>query len=324
MFEKTVEEVIAPPPDSPDLGSTLSRLGETIGNLFSGGAANTEEAEKKDSREDATKPEAEAEETKKADEANAEDKETSSKTDDQSNTEKNNGEKEGKPTDKANATNEEPRTEKQEAASVNETRTKIVTVKEPVTFELQVLDRKPPSLDQIAESIKMLSDLDKKDKAKLARDHARNALESFLLETKDKMYSDEYEKASTEEERQTILAKLSGDSEWLEYESDGADTKAFKDKLSGLTKSVKDVFDRVQEHRERPQALVALTSMLNASEVYLTAIKQLKDQIFTAVEIDTLSTAINDTKKWQAELEALQKETPLYETPKLTDRKSVV
>lgn len=70
-----------------------------------------------------------------------------------------------------------------------------------------------------------LSDLESKDKAKLARDHARNALESFVLETKDKMYSEEYERAASEEEKQNIVAKLNEGSEWLEYESDNAETK---------------------------------------------------------------------------------------------------
>lgn len=59
---------------------------------------------------------------------------------------------------------------------------------------------------------------------------------------------------------------------------------------------MKDLFDRVQEHRERPQALAALTGMLNTSEVYLTAIQALKGEIFTEVEITTLAKAINETR----------------------------
>lgn len=282
-FEKTVEEVVPPAEES-----TLSRLGSTLGKLFSG---SLDEPAKEESGQESDNATAQARENATASH------------------------------DGENGTQAEQRSLEGEATS-NETvkTTKLVTVKEPVTIRLTLVDRTEFTAEQLAESVKKLSDLDSKDKAKLARDHARNALESFLHETKDKMYSEEYEKASTEVERQNIIAKLTEDSDWLEYESDNAETKAFKEKLSGLTRLVKDVFDRVQEHRERPGALVALNNMLNASEVYLSAIAGLRDQVFTAVEIDTLSRIINETKDWQVEQVAIQEQTPLHETPKLTLR----
>ncbi|EEC17212.1 hypoxia up-regulated protein, putative [Ixodes scapularis] len=265
----TVEEVVPPPTEN--LASTLSRLGSTLGNLFSSGS----------------------EEPPKAGSEGAPKENQESKAEARADGEKTETETEGKSGNK-----EEPKTDKEGAAATNETvkTLKVVPVKEPINFELKLLDRTPPTSEQIAESIKKLSDLESKDKAKLARDHARNALESFVLETKDKMYSEEYERAASEEEKQNIVAKLNEGSEWLEYESDNAETKAFKDKLSGLTRIVKDLFDRVQEHRERPQALAALTGMLNTSEVYLTAIQALKGEIFTEVEITTLAKAINETR----------------------------
>lgn len=285
-FEKTVEEEVPAAEES-----TLSRLGSTLGKFFSGGS---DEAAKEEGSQDA-KPD-------NASEAAAPENVTASQATE-------------------NKTQAEERSaDAASKATANETTktTKVVTLKEPVSVQLIIVDRKALSSEQLADSIKKLSDLDNKDKAKLARDHARNALESFLLETKDKMYTEEYEKASTEDERQKVLAKLTEDSDWLEYESDSAETKAFKDRLSGLTRLVKDLFDRVQEHRERPGALAALNNMVNASEVYLTAIGTLKDQIFTEVEINTLSRIINETKDWQAEQVALQEATPLHEAPKLT------
>uniref|UniRef100_A0A6B0VFB3 Hypoxia up-regulated protein 1 n=2 Tax=Ixodes ricinus TaxID=34613 RepID=A0A6B0VFB3_IXORI len=310
-FEKTVEEVVPPPAEN--LESTLSRLGSTLGKLFSSGSEEPPKADSEGAPKE-NQEQAEASQDQKADDA----KDKESKAEARADGEKT--ETEGKSGDKTETSKEEPKTDKEGAAATNETvkTLKVVPVKEPINFELKLLDRTPPTLEQIAESIKKLSDLESKDKAKLARDHARNALESFVLETKDKMYSEEYERAASEEEKQNIVAKLNEGSEWLEYESDNAETKAFKDKLSGLTRIVKDLFDRVQEHRERPQALAALTGMLNTSEVYLTAIQALKGEIFTEVEITTLAKAINETRVWQAEQEALQKETPLHETPKLT------
>uniref|UniRef100_L7M9E8 Hypoxia up-regulated protein 1 n=1 Tax=Rhipicephalus pulchellus TaxID=72859 RepID=L7M9E8_RHIPC len=281
-FEKTVEEVVPPAEES-----TLSRLGSTLGKLFSG---SSDESAKEEGGQEADNSTVQAHENTTAGH------------------------------DSENRTRAEQRSLDGDAGSNETVKTKVVTIKEPVTVRLTLVDRTEINAEQLAESVKKLSELDNKDKAKLARDHARNALESFLHETKDKMYSEEYEKASTEVERQNIIAKLTEGSDWLEYESDNAETKAFKEKLSGLTRLVKDLFDRVQEHRERPGALVALNNMLNASEVYLSAITGLQDQVFTAVEIETLSRLINETKDWQAEHVMLQEQTPLHEAPKLTLR----
>lgn len=285
-FEKTVEEAVPVAEES-----TLSRLGSTLGKLFSGGG---DEPAKDESTAEA-----------KADNASAQAQENTTAS--------------GQAGE--NKTQAEQRSLEGEAGANETTKTmKLVTLKEPVAIHLTLVDRVDLSAEQIAESIKKLSDLDSKDRAKLARDHARNALESFLHETKDKMYSEDYEKASTEVQRQNIIAMLTESSDWLEYESDNAETKVFKEKLSNLTRLVKELFDRVQEHRERPGALVALNNMVNASEVYLSAISGLQDQVFTAVEIETLSRIINETKDWRAEHVALQKQTPLHETPKLTLR----
>lgn len=89
---------------------------------------------------------------------------------------------------------------------------------------------------------------------KLKRDHAKNALESFILETRDKFEQEEYSSASTEEERAKIDAELKVASEWLDYESDQAETAvAFEEKLKALNKLTVAIFDRVSQLRERPE-----------------------------------------------------------------------
>ena len=47
---------------------------------------------------------------------------------------------------------------------------------------------------------------------------AKNSLESFLYNFKDKLYSDEVEKLSSEEERTKISEKFSEISDWLDEE----------------------------------------------------------------------------------------------------------
>lgn len=79
-----------------------------------------------------------------------------------------------------------------------------------------------------------LKDLDDHDKARLAKAKAKNSLESFIVDTRDKMYSDEYEKACTEEEKTGIMKSLSEISDWLEYESDDATTEVILSNFSLL------------------------------------------------------------------------------------------
>ena len=44
---------------------------------------------------------------------------------------------------------------------------------------------------------------------------AQNDLESFIINTQEKLYEDEWEKCSTEENREEIRSKLSEASDWL-------------------------------------------------------------------------------------------------------------
>lgn len=113
-----------------------------------------------------------------------------------------------------------------------------------------------------------------------------------------KLYETEFEKATGEEERENIRKQLSDAGEWLEYEATDAKTEVLKDKLADLKSLTRDMFERVREHRERPEALKALKDMLNLSEVFLNGAKNVSEdnQVFTEVEINTLDKLIQDTK----------------------------
>lgn len=57
-----------------------------------------------------------------------------------------------------------------------------------------------------------------RDDAKIAKAQAKNSLESFLFETRDKLSDEEGEKLMTEEEREKLENALSEVSEWLDDE----------------------------------------------------------------------------------------------------------
>lgn len=96
----------------------------------------------------------------------------------------------------------------------------------------------------------------------------------------------------------TLLFQI-GD--WL-YE-DGSDAKAevYEEKLSELRTLTKPLYRRVKEHQERPEALAALANLLNASHNFLSNARNRTgmpegEEIFTAVELDTLEKAILDVE----------------------------
>jgi hypoxia up-regulated 1 len=200
------------------------------------------------------------------------------------------------------------------------TEIKIKALKEPLKIEINNVDLPDINPDEFAKSQKKLQDLNEIDLAKLKRDSARNGLESFVSETKMKLYETEYESASTEADREAILKEMNAASEWLEYESDNASYEDFKSKLTSLKALTNALFERVQEHKGRPEAMKALNDMLNISTLFLNSAKSMSSdqQIFTDVEISTLDKLVTGTGKWITESEEAQEKLPLNVAPKIT------
>jgi hypoxia up-regulated 1 len=134
-----------------------------------------------------------------------------------------------------------------------------------------------------------------------------------------KLDESEYEKASTPEERDRLMTELSTAGEWLEYESDGAETSALQEKLADLKASSRSLFDRVKEHRDRPEAVKALKDMLNVSTIFLGGMRNMTSdlQIFTDIEMNVLDKLIGKTEQWVEEVVGEQERLPLSLTPKV-------
>ena len=63
-----------------------------------------------------------------------------------------------------------------------------------------------------------LKNLKARDDAKIANARAKNSVESFLFETRDKLSDEEGETLMTEEEREKLETVLSEASDWLDDE----------------------------------------------------------------------------------------------------------
>merc|ERR1712203_971427 len=162
-----------------------------------------------------------------------------------------------------------------------------------------------------------LDKLNEVDQIKQDRETALNDLESFVLNVREKLYEELFEKSSTEEEREKIREKCSELSDWIDEEAGPfTEVEVLKSKLDELKTLTKDLFARVEEHQGRPEILEALNSMVNSSEHFLgkakndTKNKAPEDAYFTENELELLEKKINETKK----------RIPKKKTPKVKKR----
>ncbi|XP_076246856.1 hypoxia up-regulated Grp170 co-chaperone protein isoform X2 [Calliopsis andreniformis] len=227
--------------------------------------------------------------------------------------------------DKANKKNDTTITEDKVANKTEKTekiekekKSTIVTVKEPIKAEEIKLGPQILSGDKLAESREKLHRLDVYDFEKAKRETALNNLETFIIDAQQKLESEEYVAAVTSQEAERILKACSETSEWLYEDGFTATAEVYEEKLAELQKLTNDVYERVYEHRERPDVLKGMTSMLNASTTFLNNMRNLSltGEIFTQVEIDTLEKVINETQEYYDMVIKSFAETALHEPVK--------
>lgn len=65
-----------------------------------------------------------------------------------------------------------------------------------------------------------------------------------------------------------------------------------------LQKLTNDVYERVSEHRDRPEVLKGMVSLLNGSALFLENMRNLSltTEIITPVEVETLEKTVNETQ----------------------------
>ncbi|NXK07935.1 HYOU1 protein, partial [Herpetotheres cachinnans] len=342
VFETLVEDKL-------EEESTLTKLGNTISSLFGGGGPAPEtgenltdsvQEEEESLAETGKEEQGEKQDQKNsAEDAGEEQGEEKQQSPDQAETAppkaESQKEEEGEKLESQDP-KENRETAKEEGpskSSSDSTVTKTVEekkIKAPkkqklvheITMELDVNDVPDLLEDELKSSMKKLQDLTVRDLEKQEREKSANSLESFIFETQDKLYQEEYQFVSTEEQREEISRKLSEASSWMEEEGYAAATKELKDKLSELKKLCRNLFFRVEERRKWPERLAALESLLNHSTIFLKGARMIpeSDQIFTEVELSMLEKAINETTIWKNETLAEQNKLSPTEKPVLLSK----
>ncbi|XP_057958606.1 heat shock 70 kDa protein 17 [Malania oleifera] len=176
----------------------------------------------------------------------------------------------------------------------------------------------PLSKDSLADVKRKLEALDKKDAERRRTAELKNNLEGYIYATKEKLESsEELEKISTNEERQSFNEKLDEVQEWLYTDGEDANATEFQERLD-LLKAIGDpIFFRLNELTERPAAS-------EFAQRYLDELKQIvrdwetKKSWLPKERTDEVVSDAEKVKNWLDEKDAEQKKSSGFGTPVFT------
>lgn len=230
-----------------------------------------------------------------------------------------------------------PEAEKNETANANEAgdkqnatepetkpKPKIVVLKEPIKTDEQVLVLQPLTQEQFKASKAKISELDAIDRKRTERESALNSLEAFVVDAQMKMDMEEFAECGTPEQIEEVKKLCSETAEWLYEDGYEAPTELYEEKLALIKEKTNPIFYKHWEHRERPDAIAALRSMLNTSNEFLKSAKNFTQEVnpekdmFTQVEITVLEKKIQETQAWLDKSVKEQNELKKNEEIKLT------
>uniref|UniRef100_A0A5B6YR11 Heat shock 70 kDa protein 17 n=1 Tax=Davidia involucrata TaxID=16924 RepID=A0A5B6YR11_DAVIN len=174
------------------------------------------------------------------------------------------------------------------------------------------------SKESLVEAKQKLKVLDKKDAERRRTAELKNDLEGYVYATREKLESsEEFEKISTSQERQSIIEKLDEVQEWLYTDGEDASATEFQERLD-LLKSIGDpIFFRFNELTARPAASKQARRYLGELQQIVRGWETNKSWL----PKDRIDEVLNDAEKvktWLDEKEAEQKKTSGFRTPAFT------
>lgn len=278
---------------------TLAKLGSTISKLFS-----------KDETKDAGNSDGENADAEKIDPTKT-DGETAEKKDEKDATSTNKTETETKSGDEKDKT------------ATNDT-IKLVTIKEPVSHKITQLITIPLTGESYEKSVEKLSSINTAESIRNRLESSLNALESHVIEIQQKLDEEEFASCASSEEKEKILELCSSISDWLYEDHENPTPEIYEQRLKELKKLTNVFLSRHWEHAERPEALKALDGMIDGAKKFLINAKNLTKEsnpekdIFTQVEIETLTKVISETSDWKKNENKAQQQLQRHEQVRLT------
>jgi hypoxia up-regulated 1 len=187
-------------------------------------------------------------------------------------------------------------------------------------FETYYVGKIQPMTDELkAESRTKLEYLALKDKERVMLEEAKNRVESYIYQIKNKLIDDEdnIAKISTEEQREELRKLYEDGEEWLSDEGYNADLATMEAKYAELSEPAEKVWFRLKEMTARPAAVKEMQKKLNKVEELLMKWKDSMPQITDDEKAD-VTEKVDDVRKWLVEKEEEQAKKESYEDPAFT------
>ncbi|KAL0969063.1 hypothetical protein UPYG_G00222200 [Umbra pygmaea] len=137
------------------------------------------------------------------------------------------------------------------------------------------------------------------DKLEKDRNDAKNAVEEYVYDLRDKLCSI-YDKYTTEEESNRLTLMLEDTENWLYEEGEDKDKQVYVDKLEDLKRFGQPIRDRYREHEDRPRAFEEMGKKIQLYMKTVELYKQ-KDEHYhhlNAEEMSNVETCVNESMAW--------------------------
>ncbi|XP_010877156.1 heat shock 70 kDa protein 4L [Esox lucius] len=137
------------------------------------------------------------------------------------------------------------------------------------------------------------------DKLEKERNDAKNAVEEYVYDLRDKLCSI-YEKYTTEEDSNRLTLMLGDTENWLYEEGEDQAKQVYVDKLDDLKRFGQPIQDRYREHEDRPRAFEEMGKKI---QLYMKAVELYKHkdehyQHLSAEEMSSVEKCVNESMAW--------------------------
>uniref|UniRef100_A0A7S2UZJ9 Uncharacterized protein n=1 Tax=Fibrocapsa japonica TaxID=94617 RepID=A0A7S2UZJ9_9STRA len=233
-------------------------------------------------------------------------------------------EEEEESAEEASAEEEEKTEKKKSRKKVKKTKTVTVTKtkkkvhKKPLKVVLSntYMELRPYSAEMFKESTAKLDELQRLDEERMAKEEAKNSLESFIFQTRNRVYDEEetINQVSTEEQREEVLSECMSLEDWLYEDGFDASVEEYGKKKGALRKLGQAIFKRAEELTARPAAVEEARGILTKFRGLVTTWEEEKPWITEEERTDVLE-RIQKAEDWLAEQEEKQADQPSHEDP---------
>ncbi|XP_063303468.1 heat shock 70 kDa protein 4 [Pelobates fuscus] len=137
------------------------------------------------------------------------------------------------------------------------------------------------------------------DKLEKERNDAKNAVEEYVYEMRDKLCSI-YEKFVNEDDRNSFILKLEDTENWLYEDGEDQAKQVYIDKLNDLKNLGQPIQTRYQEFEEQPKAFEELGKQI---QLYMKVIHSFKNkeeayEHLDPAEVEKVEKSVNESMEW--------------------------